>query len=167
MLWADGAAFTVRTPALEVKNSVDLEFAVTGPDATILRWWIDVIRPMLFEERRLDPANIYRFPGGNVPADLQTGLTLTAGTVSHAWFAQAWRCGADVVGLDVTSHQARPMLVVTWLQVRPGDYAGAAALLGDTEDTVRRKYDRDDGAAVARSIRAETRAHFKTPKRRK
>lgn len=165
-LWADGADFTVQTPALEVKNAVDLEFAVTGPDASVLRWWIDVIRPMLLEERRLDPADIYLFPGSSVPADLPTGLTLPAGTVSHAWFAEAWRRGADVVGLDVTSHQARHMLVVTWLQVRPGDYTGAAALLGDTEDTVRRKYGRDDGAAVARSIRAETRAHFKTPKRR-
>ena len=159
-LWEDGDGYTSRTPGLETKNGADLEFGVEGADAEVLRWWIEEVRPLALEERGIPAGNIYLFPGEAAPRNLRRGVVLPDGTVSAAWFAEAWARGAAVIGLDLSTHQARHAVVTIWLHMHPGDYAGAAALVGSGEGIVRRKYGRDDGAAVSKTMRRESRQHF-------
>ena len=167
-VWREGdGAYTTRTPGQEVKNGLDLEFGLEGDDAAILAWWIDEVRPLALEERGIPKDNVYLFPGQARPRNLRRGVELPAGTVSGAWFAEAWARGAEVVGLRIRPHQARHAAVTIWLAMRPGDYAGAAALVGSSEDIVRRKYGRDDAAAVANTMRRESKRHFNGGGRRR
>ena len=167
-VWREGdGAYTTRTPGQEVKNGVDLEFGLEADDAAILAWWIDEVRPLALEERGIPKDNVYLFPGEARPRNLRRGVDLPAGTVSGAWFAEAWARGAEVVGLRIRPHQARHAAVTIWLAMRPGDHAGAAALVGSSEDIVRRKYGRDDAAAVAKTMRRESKRHFNGGGRRR
>jgi len=150
----EGKDYVSLTPKGEVKNLRRIEFVIRAQDAAILRWWIEELRPRYIETRGISDS-CYLFPGMATPRKLRTGLDLPAGCVSGAWFAEAWNAGAEIVGLRLTTHQARHTAAVIWLDRHPGDFAGAAALLGSSEGIVREKYGADDSAGVADAARAD------------
>ncbi|WP_281969209.1 hypothetical protein [Roseovarius nanhaiticus] len=150
----DGQDYVSLTPKGEVKNLRKLEFVIRAQDAKILRWWIEELRPLYIETRKIADS-CYLFPGAASPRNLRTGLNLPPGCVSGAWFAEAWNAGAEIVGLRLTTHQARHTTAVIWLARHPGDFAGAAALIGSSERIVREKYGADDSAGVAAEARAD------------
>ena len=61
--------------------------------------------------------------------------------------------GTAVVGLDLNPHQARHAVATLVLAIHPGNFALVAAILGDTEETVRRHYGRDSGERAAIQMR--------------
>ncbi|MCB1314260.1 MAG: hypothetical protein KDK29_21215, partial [Sedimentitalea sp.] len=149
----DGRDYVSLTPKGEVKNLRKLEFVIRAQDAEILRWWIEELRPLYIETRQIADS-CYLFPGTAQPRNLRAGLDLPPGCVSGAWFAEAWTAGAAIVGLRLTTHQARHTAAVIWLARHPGDFAGAAALIGSSERIVREKYGADDSAGIAAEARA-------------
>ncbi len=151
----DGLDYVSLTPKGEVKNLRKLEFVIRAQDARILRWWIEDLRPLYIETREIADS-CYLFPGAAHPRNLRTGLEFPTGCVSGAWFAEAWTAGAEIVGLRLTTHQARHTAAIIWLGRHPGDFAGAAALIGSSERIVREKYGADDSAGVAAEARAES-----------
>ncbi|MEX1236524.1 MAG: hypothetical protein WEB56_16195 [Roseovarius sp.] len=150
----EGRDYVSLTPKGEVKNLRKIEFVIRAQDAAILRWWIEELRPRYIETRQINDS-CYLFPGTATPRNLRAGLDLPTGCVSGAWFAEAWNAGARLVGLRLTTHQARHTAAVIWLARHPGDFAGAAALLGSSEGIVREKYGADDSAGVAAEARAD------------
>ncbi len=150
----DGKDYGSLTPKGEVKNLRKIEFVIRAQDAAILRWWIEELRPRYIEARGVSDS-CYLFPGAATPRKLRAGLDLPAGCVSGAWFAEAWNVGAEIVGLRLTTQQARHTAAVIWLDRHPGDFVGAAALLGSSEEIVRKKYGADDSADVASEARAD------------
>jgi hypothetical protein len=151
----EGQEYVSLSPKGEVKNLRKIEFVIRAQDATILRWWIEDLRPLAIETRGIADS-CYLFPGEATPRKLRADLKLPTGCVSGAWFAEAWNAGAEIVGLRLTTHQARHTAAVIWLDRHPGDFAGAAALLGSSESIVREKYGADDSAGVAAEARADT-----------
>jgi hypothetical protein len=156
-VFEEGTLFRIRTPAAEVKNrpDTDVAFEVRDSDAEILRAWRDVWRPRLMELRRISEENVYLFPGAAAPKRLPDDITLPHGCVSDAWFDECWDAGAEIVGFEMTPHQARHAIGVIWLIAHPGNYGPVAELLEDSEETVRTKYARSKGAEVAADIRAD------------
>ena len=150
----EGRDYVSLTPRGEVKNLRKLEFVIRAQDAEILRWWIEDLRPLYIETREIADS-CYLFPGAASPRNLRSGLDLPSGCVSGAWFTEAWNAGAEIVGLRLTSQQARHTAAVIWLARHPGDFAGAAALIGSSERIVREKYGADDSAGVAAAARAD------------
>jgi hypothetical protein len=146
----------VRTPAAEIKNrpDTDVEFEVRGSDAEILRRWRDVWRPRVMDLREIGKENVYLFPGAAMPKRLPDDIHLPHGCVSDAWFDECWDLGAEIVGVEMTPHQARHAIGVIWLIAHPGNYGPVAELLEDSEEIVRKKYARSKGAEVAADIRA-------------
>ena len=151
----DGRGYVSLTPKGEVKNLRKLEFVIRAQDARILRWWIEDLRPLYIETRKIADS-CYLFPGAASPRNLRTGLEFPPGCVSGAWFAEAWAAGAGIVGLRLTTHQARHTAAIIWLARHPGDFAGAAALIASSERIVREKYGADDSAGVAAEARADS-----------
>jgi len=49
---------------------------------------------------------------------------------------------------------ARHAVATLILAIEPGNFAKVAAVLGDTEDTVRRHYGRDSGFSAGQTLRA-------------
>lgn len=154
-LTAEGEIFVSLAPRGEVKNNRAIELEVRDQDAEVLRWWIDELRGRYIAERGI-PDSCYLFPGTATPQKLRDGLVLPAGCVSGAWFAEAWNAGARVADLDFRTHETRHAIATIWLADHPGDFGGAAAILGIAEKTVRDKYGADDASAVASEARRQS-----------
>lgn len=155
-VFEEGDLVRIRTPAAEIKNrpDTDVTFEVRESDAAILRGWRDVWRPRVLELREIGKENVYLFPGAAKPKRLPDDIHLPQGCVSDAWFDECWDLGAEIVGVEMTPHQARHAIGVIWLIAHPGNYGPVAELLEDSEEIVRKKYARSKGAEVAVGIRA-------------
>lgn len=153
-LTSEDGEYLSLTPKGETKTGRKLEFVVRARDAEALRAWIEEFRPLYVKERGLSDS-CYLFPGAAAPRGLRPELDLPAGCASGAWFAEMWSAGAEVVGLGLTPHEMRHATATLWLRTHPGDYAGAAAILGIAESTVRKKYGADDAAPIADQARQE------------
>ena len=155
-VFEEGDLVRIRTPAAEIKNrpGTDVEFEVRGSDAEILLRWRDVWRPRVLDLREIDKENVYLFPGAAKPKRLPDDICLPHGCVSDAWFDECWDLGAEIVGVEMTPHQARHAIGVIWLIAHPGNYGPVAELLEDSEEIVRKKYARSKGAEVAADVRA-------------
>lgn len=149
------ARFTFRFAPWEIKNGNWVTVDVVEDDATILREWIDDWRPRMIELQRLDPKNVYLFPGTAVPKrDEGDPVALPRGCYSVSAFLELWRDASAILGVQETPHRMRHVVALLILALRPGDYAFVSTVLGNTEDTARRHYGRDDGEAAARETRA-------------
>lgn len=147
--------FTFRFAPWEIKNAKWVTVDVVEDDATILREWIEDWRPRMIELQQLDPANVYLFPGKALPKwDEGDPVSLPRGCYSDSAFLELWRDASAILGVQETPHRMRHLVALLILALRPGDYAFVATVLGNTEDTARRHYGRDDGEAAARQARA-------------
>jgi len=136
----------------EVKNGQTLIVNVHGDDARVLWQWDRVDRPKLMELRGID-SSPYLFPGTASPRLRKSTLNLPAGCMSVAAIMELWDLGDRQLGLGLTPHQCRHALATLMLAVRPGDFAGVASVLANTEQVARRHYGKDSGEAAAVAVR--------------
>ncbi|OOY07011.1 hypothetical protein [Thioclava sp. F36-7] len=142
----------LRFPVGEVKNDRTVTVHVMGADAAILWRWMTEYRARFLELRGI-PDTPYVIPGTAKPRLVRKGLTLPDGCLAPSSFADLWRMGTAVVGLDLNPHQARHAVATLVLAIYPGNFALVAAILGDTEETVRKHYGRDSGEQAAVQMR--------------
>lgn len=136
----------------EIKNDQLITIHVVDGDAEVLWEWMNVHRPRFLELRKI-PDSPYVFPGEAHPRLEKDAVSLPSGCVSPATMAETWGLGASILGLGISPHQCRHAIATLILAIEPGNFAKAASVLGDTEDTVRRHYGKDSGAAAAVSVR--------------
>ncbi|MFX0543633.1 hypothetical protein ACEWPM_018285 [Roseovarius sp. S4756] len=159
----------LRFPPGEIKNDREVSVHLHGDEARILWAWIYELRLRYLELRNLTDTP-YVLPGAATPRLVKSGMHLPPGCIAPSTLSEIWRDGADIIGLDMTPHQSRHAVATLILAVEPGNFAKAAAVLGDTEETVRKHYGRDNGAEAARQVRAALKSQhpdiFKKMKRR-
>ncbi|MCB1357221.1 MAG: site-specific integrase [Maritimibacter sp.] len=137
----------------EIKNDRDVTVHVVGADAKILWDWLATHRKRFVELRKL-PDTPFVFPGMASPRHVKDAIRLPEGCMSPATMAEVWALGDEKVGLGISPHACRHAIATLILAVEPGNYAKAASVLGDTEETVRAHYGRDSGEQAARAVRA-------------
>jgi len=137
----------------EIKNDREVTVHLLGDEAKILWTWLHDFRPRYLELRGLSDTP-YVIPGEAHPRLVKSGMALPQGCLAPSTIAEIWRDGADIIGIDMTPHQSRHAVATLILAIEPGNFAKAAAVLGDTEETVRRHYGRDSGAEAAKQVRA-------------
>ncbi|MBB5723667.1 integrase [Loktanella ponticola] len=142
----------------EIKNDQVITVHVMGHDAALLWDWIEIYRPRFLALRDL-PDSAYVFPGLAQPRLPKRGVTLPVGAMAASSFAELWALGHAAVNLGIQPHSCRHAVATLILAVEPGNFAKAAAVLGDKESTVRRHYGKDSGEAAAMNVRAALLAH--------
>jgi integrase len=149
-----GALAELKHPASEVKNSRIITLRAKGADAAILWRWQHELRPRYMALNKV-AESAYLFPGTAAPRLLKDDVVLPRGCIAPSTLDAIWDDGQRVLGLAMTPHQVRHAVASLILAVRPGQYGLAAAVLGDTEETVRRHYGHEDGARAAEAVRTE------------
>lgn len=153
----------------EIKNDVKVVVTILDEDAAILWKWQNELRARFVEIRKI-PDSPYLFPGKATPRLVKDKISLPAGCVSPSTMAEMWALGDAHLGLGLTPHQCRHAVATLVLALEPGNYAKAASILGDTEETVRKHYGCDSGQAAAAEVRQALLAHhpdlFKKMKRK-
>ncbi|MFG6560286.1 site-specific integrase [Sulfitobacter sp. 1A15299] len=142
----------IRFSGGEVKNGQTVIVNVYGEDARILWDWDQVYRPELMKIRCIK-SSPYLFPGAAGPRLRKSALNLPTGCMSVASIMELWDLGDRQLGLGLTPHQCRHALATLMLAVRPGDFAGVASVLANTEQVARRHYGKDSGEAAAVAVR--------------
>ena len=121
---------TVSTRAATVKNSYTHERLVLNPKAggdpgEIVAWFCEVVRPLLLARHIVQ---------------LQRDESLLFCGISDARLREIWQRATLEHGVPMSPHQLRHALATLLANEPNADYAVIAALLGDTENTVRRNY---------------------------
>jgi hypothetical protein len=159
----------ITFPPGEIKNDRKVVVTVLDEDAEILWRWQNEFRARFLELRGL-PHSPYLFPGTAKPRLVRSRVTLPEGCVSPSTMAEMWGLGDARLGLGLTPHECRHAVATLSLALEPGNYAKAASIIGDTEETVRKHYGCDSGQAAAAKVRKALIAHhpdlFKKMKRR-
>lgn len=148
----------IRFAGGEVKNGKTVIVNVHGEDARVLWQWDRVDRPELMKLRGIE-FSPYLFPGTAAPRLRKSALNLPVGCMSVASIMELWDLGDRQLGLGLTPHQCRHALATLMLAVRPGDFAGVASVLANTEQVARRHYGKDSGEAAAAAVRQALIAH--------
>lgn len=120
----------LTTPPDIVKNGyshryISLTPKRGGDPKAIVSWFVQEVRPRLL--------------ANHISPHLRKPDRLMAG-VSYARMASIWRHATLDAGIPMTPHQVRHALATVMANQPGGDYAIIAALLGDTESTVRKNY---------------------------
>jgi integrase len=149
---AGGTRAELRIDAREVKNRSDLIVPISGDDAAILRRWMTDLRPR-YAALNGASTSPYILPGDARPPRLRDGITLPHGCLSGTTIHDLWSDGAALIGIVLPIHGARHAVATLMLAMRPGAYALAATVLGDTEATVRRHYAHEDARRAAAAAR--------------
>lgn len=153
----------------EIKNDIKVVITILDEDAAILWKWQNELRARFVEIRKI-PDSPYLFPGTATPRLVKDKISLPAGCVSPSTMAEMWALGDAHLGLGLTPHQCRHAVATLVLALEPGNFAKAASILGDTEETVRKHYGCDSGQAAAAEVRQALLAHhpdlFKKMKRK-
>jgi len=136
----------------EIKNEIAIKVSVLEGDAEILWQWQKVRRARFVELSGIVDTP-YLFPGAAVPRHVKDALSLPDGCLAPSTFGEFWSLGEDVLGLGLTPHQCRHAVATLILAMEPGNFALAASVLGDTEETVRKHYGCDNGQAAAAAVR--------------
>jgi integrase len=114
---------------------------------------MEVHRKRFIELRKM-PDGPYIFPGLARPRFVKDAIRLPDGCMSPATMAEIWALGDERIGLGISPHECRHAIATLILAVEPGNFAKAAAVLGDDEETVRRHYGRDSGEQAAKAVRS-------------
>tara|TARA_R110002110_G_C13446731_1_gene716678 strand:- start:1957 stop:3432 length:1476 start_codon:yes stop_codon:yes gene_type:complete len=153
----------------EIKNDIKVVVIVLDDDAEILWKWQKELRARFVDLRKI-PDSPYLFPGTATPRLVKDRISLPAGCVSPSTMAEMWALGDAHLGLGLNPHQCRHAVATLVLALEPGNFAKAASILGDTEETVRKHYGCDSGQAAAAEVRQALLAHhpdlFKKMKRK-
>ncbi|MCB2118549.1 MAG: hypothetical protein KDE06_03875 [Rhodobacteraceae bacterium] len=147
-----GSHAELRFAKGEIKNDRSIAVHVVGDDAAILHTWMNQHRPRFLELRELSDTP-YIFPGSAKPRFVKDAISLPEGCLSPAAMVELWDIGERKLGLGITPHQIRHAVATLILSMEPGNFAKAASVLGDTEETVRRHYGQDSGQAAAQAVR--------------
>ncbi|SOH95703.1 hypothetical protein SAMN06273572_1193 [Monaibacterium marinum] len=120
----------LTTPPDIVKNGyshsrIHLSPKRGGSPHEIISWYVQNVRPHLLE--------------GHIQSRLRQPNLLFAG-VSSSRLGSIWREVTLDAGIPMTPHQIRHALATLLANEQNADYANIAALLGDTEMTVRKNY---------------------------
>ena len=148
----DGEHAEIRFAGGEVKNGQTVIVNVHGEDARVLWQWDRVDRAELMKLRSID-SSPYLFPGSASPRLRKSALNLPVGCMSVASIMELWDLGDRQLGLGLSPHQCRHALATLMLAVRPGDFAGVASVLANTEQVAKRHYGKDSGEAAAVAVR--------------
>ena len=120
----------VTTPPDIVKNgyshrNITLTSKPGGDPREIVGWFVSDVRPRLLDKHLSphlrDPSRLF-------------------GGVSYARLSSIWRSVTLEAGVPMTPHQVRHALATVMANQPGADYSIIAALLGDTEATVRKNY---------------------------
>jgi hypothetical protein len=95
----------------------------------------------------------YLIPGKAMPRLLKDDVDLPRGCFAPSTLDEIWDDGADRIGLALPPHRARHAVATLILAMHTGNYALAASVLADTEETVRKHYGHEDGARAAAEVR--------------
>jgi len=147
----DGEHAEIRFSGGEVKNGQTVIVNVHGDDARVLWQWDRVDRPEIMKLRGI--TSPYLFPGSASPRLRKSALNLPTGCMSVASIMELWDLGDRQLGLGLSPHQCRHALATLMLAVRPGDFAGVASVLANTEQVAKRHYGKDSGEAAAVAVR--------------
>lgn len=120
----------LTTPPDIVKNgyshrNITLSSKPGGDPQAIVAWFVSTVRPMLLDEHL---------------APHLRNSTLLFGGVSYSRLSSIWRSVTLEAGVPMTPHQVRHALATIMANQPGADYSIIAALLGDTEATVRKNY---------------------------
>jgi hypothetical protein len=147
-----GGGYEAVFPRGEVKNDRIVAFEILGTDGDIVARWLGELRPRYAALRGIAPG-AYLIPGDSRPRLLKDGVSLPHGCMSPGSFNELWRDAMEHLGLRMTPHMCRHAVATLILALEPGNWSKVAAVLGDTEETVRRHYGCDSGMAAARTMR--------------
>lgn len=150
--WIGETDAEIGYPKGEIKNDVAVTVPVTRDDATILRRWVCELRPRYALIDGVEDS-VYLIPGRATPRHVKDFVRLPSGCVAVSTLAEIWAAATDIIGVGMTPHMCRHAVATLVLAVEPGNFAKAAAILGDTEATVRKHYGRDSGKAAAATMR--------------
>lgn len=120
----------VTTPPDIVKNGYSHRYITLTPKPggnprEIVAWFVSEVRPLLLKHHIAphlrDPARLF-------------------GGVSYARLSSIWRSVTLEAGVPMTPHQVRHAIATVMANQPGADYSIIAALLGDTEATIRKNY---------------------------
>lgn len=143
----------------EIKNVREIRVHVLGQEAQILWRWMSCLRSRYIELAGLEDT-VYIIPGSARRRFDETSIKLPWGCQSDSTSFEQWAKASEIAGLDLTPHQCRHVVATLILALHPGNFALAASVLGDREDTVRRHYGRDNGEQAALHVREALLAQF-------
>ena len=153
LIWIkDGRHAEVTYPHGEVKNNRVVKVSVFDGDAAIVWRWVTDLRQRYMEIHGI-AESAYLIPGKAKPRLLKDGVVLPRGCVAPSTLDEIWDDSAKCIGVSLPPHRARHAVATLTLAIFPGNYALAAAILADTEETVRRHYGHEDGARAAAEVR--------------
>jgi len=159
----------ITFPIGEIKNDRTVKMSIFGDDAAIVWRWVKELRPRYMEIHDIADS-AYLLPGKAMPRLLKDDVELPRGCVSPSTLDEIWDDGADRVGVRLSPHRTRHAVATLIVAMHPGNYALAASVLADTEETVRKHYGHEDGARAAAEVRKALLAShpdiFRTMKRR-
>lgn len=170
LVWIkEGRHAEITFPVGEIKNNRTVKVSIFGDDAAIVWRWLKDLRGRYMERRGIADS-AYLLPGKAMPRLLKDDVSLPRGCVSPSTLDEIWDDGADQVGVSLPPHRTRHAVATLILAMHPGNYALAASVLADIEETVRKHYGHEDGARAAAEVRKALLAShpdiFRTMKRR-
>ncbi len=142
----------ITFPVGEIKNNRTVKVSIYDEDAAIVWRWVKDLRPRYMELHGI-AGSPYLLPGKAMPRLLKDDVVLPRGCVAPSTLDALWDDGAGRIGLALSPHRARHAVATLILAMHPGNYALAASVLADTEETVRRHYGHEDGARAAAEVR--------------
>lgn len=115
-----------------VKNRREIRAVCDAEAVPIIDWYLAEIRPRLIADHpyghhRLDSDLLFPSARPGAPMDSTT-------------FEDHYSRGCAAIGIDMTLHQARHISATAILSIDPGAWSAAAAVLVDTESTLRNYY---------------------------
>lgn len=139
-------------PVGEIKNNRTVKMSLHDGDAAIVWRWVQELQPRYMELNGI-AESVYLIPGKALPRLLKDDVVLPRGCVSTSTLDSIWDDGTVHVGVSLSPHRTRHAVATLILAMHPGNYALAAAVLADTEETVRKHYGHEDGARAAAEVR--------------
>ena len=160
LVWLkQGEHAEIKFPPDEVKNTTPIPVSILDGDARIVWRWTSELRARYIELRKIS-ASCYLIPGEAKPRLLKDNVVLPAGCIAPSTLAEIWDEGCRIIGLAMHPHICRHAIATLVLALEPGNYGKAAAILGITEDTVRRHYGHEDGQRASAEVRKALLAEY-------